>query len=49
MLGTLTAGLRLDRSLADRIKTITRSDVVFVDGGHPRGSTLPVPTCPASG
>jgi signal transduction histidine kinase len=41
VLGTLTAGLRLDRSLADRIKTITRSDVVFVDGGHPRGSTLP--------
>ena len=25
----------------DRIKTITRSDVVFVDGGKPRGSTLP--------
>ena len=41
VLGTLTAGLRLDRSLADRIKTITRSDVVFVDGGRPRGSTLP--------
>ena len=41
VLGTLTAGLRLDRSLADRIKTITRSDVVFVDGGKPRGSTLP--------
>jgi signal transduction histidine kinase len=41
VLGTLTAGLRLDRSLADRIKTITRSDVVFVDGGQPRGSTLP--------
>jgi signal transduction histidine kinase len=41
VLGTLTAGLRLDRPLADRIKTITRSDVVFVDGGKPRGSTLP--------
>jgi signal transduction histidine kinase len=41
VLGTLTAGLRLDRSLADRIKTITRSDVVFVEGGQPRGSTLP--------
>jgi len=41
VLGTLTAGLRLDRTLADRIKTITRSDVVFVDGGRPRGSTLP--------
>jgi signal transduction histidine kinase len=41
VLGTLTAGLRLDRQLADRIKTITRSDVVFVDGGKPRGSTLP--------
>jgi signal transduction histidine kinase len=41
VLGTLTAGLRLDRPLADRIKTITRSDVVFVDGGRPRGSTLP--------
>jgi signal transduction histidine kinase len=41
VLGTLTAGLRLDRALADRIKTITRSDVVFVDGGRPRGSTLP--------
>ena len=41
VLGTLTAGLRLDRPLADRIKSITRSDVVFVDGGKPRGSTLP--------
>ena len=41
VLGTLTAGLRLDRALADRIKTITHSDVVFVDGGQPRGSTLP--------
>jgi signal transduction histidine kinase len=41
ILGTLTAGLRLDRPLADRIKTITRSDVVFVDGGQPRASTLP--------
>src|SRR5215203_4088054 len=41
ILGTLTAGLRLDRPLADRIKAITRSDVVFVDGGQPRGSTLP--------
>ncbi len=41
VLGTLTVGLRLDRPLADRIKTITRSDVVFVDGGRPRGSTLP--------
>jgi signal transduction histidine kinase len=41
VLGTLTAGLRLDRPLADRIKAITRSDVVFVDGGRIRGSTLP--------
>jgi signal transduction histidine kinase len=41
VLGTLTAGLRLDRALADRIKAITRSDVVFVEGGQPRGSTLP--------
>jgi signal transduction histidine kinase len=41
ILGTLTAGLRLDRPLADRIKAITRSDVVFVDRGEARGSTLP--------
>jgi signal transduction histidine kinase len=41
VLGTLTAGLRLDRPLADRIKAITRSDVVFVDEGKPRASTLP--------
>jgi signal transduction histidine kinase len=42
VLGTLTAGLRLDRPLADRIKRITRSDVVFVDGaGRPLASTLP--------
>jgi signal transduction histidine kinase len=41
VLGTLTLGLRLDRPLADRIKKITRSDVVFVDAGQTRGSTLP--------
>jgi signal transduction histidine kinase len=41
VLGTLTAGLRLDRPLADRIKRITRSDVVFVEGGKPLASTLP--------
>jgi signal transduction histidine kinase len=40
VLGTLTLGLRLDRPLADRIKQITRSDVVFVDRGQVRGSTL---------
>jgi signal transduction histidine kinase len=41
VLGTLTAGLQLDQPLANRIKAITRSDVVFVDGGRVRGSTLP--------
>jgi signal transduction histidine kinase len=40
VLGTLTAGLRLDRPLADRIKAITRSDVVFVDQGRPLASTM---------
>jgi signal transduction histidine kinase len=40
VLGTLVAGLQLDRPLADRIKAITRSDVVFVDGDRVRGSTL---------
>jgi signal transduction histidine kinase len=40
VLGTLTAGLRLDRPLADRIKAITRSEVVFVDQGRPLASTM---------
>ena len=40
VLGTLTAGLRLDRPLADRIKAITRSDVVFVDQNRPLASTM---------
>jgi signal transduction histidine kinase len=41
ILGTLTAGLSLSRRLADRIKALTRSDVIFVDRGRVQASTLP--------
>jgi signal transduction histidine kinase len=40
ILGTLSAGVRLDRRLADRIKALTRSEVVFGSGGTIHASTL---------
>ncbi len=41
ILGTLTAGVSLSRRLADRIKALTQSEVVFVDRGAVQASTLP--------
>lgn len=40
MLGTLSAGVSFDRRLADRIKSITRSEVVFARGAGIQASTL---------
>jgi signal transduction histidine kinase len=40
-LGTLSAGVSLSRRLADRIKLLTRSEVVFFDHGRMLASTLP--------
>ena len=40
-LGTLSAGVSLDRRLADRIKALTRSEVVFGSQGVIHASTLP--------
>jgi signal transduction histidine kinase len=41
VLGTLSAGVSLSRRLADRIKQLTRSEVVFFDRGRMQASTLP--------
>jgi signal transduction histidine kinase len=41
VLGTLSAGVSLSRRLADRIKQLTRSEVVFFDHGRMLASTLP--------
>lgn len=40
MLGTLSAGVSFDKRLADRIKAITRSEVVFARGSAVQASTL---------
>jgi signal transduction histidine kinase len=40
ILGTLSAGVSLSRRLADRIKSLTRSDVVFFNQGRVQASTL---------
>jgi signal transduction histidine kinase len=40
VLGTLSAGVSLSRRLADRIKSLTRSDVVFFSQGRVQASTL---------
>ncbi len=40
ILGTLTAGVSLDRRLANRIKEMTRSEVVFAAGDEVLASTL---------
>jgi signal transduction histidine kinase len=41
VLGTLTAGVSLDRRLATRIKALTRTEVVFGSEGVIHASTLP--------
>jgi signal transduction histidine kinase len=41
ILGTLTAGVSLDRRLATRIKALTRTEVVFGSQGVIHASTLP--------
>lgn len=41
VMGTLTAGVSLDRRLATRIKALTRSEVVFGSEGVIHASTLP--------
>lgn len=40
ILGTLSAGVSFDKRLADRIKAITRSEVVFARGSAIQASTL---------
>ncbi len=41
ILGTVSVGVRLSAHLAERIKALTRSEVVFMGGGRVQGSTLP--------